>query len=135
MTVATEKTGPLSRRGGREDVTGKGEIVVRLRLFGFGDRPSRVRHQTVTLPEGATLETLFAWWRRERRAMLPDVQAIIVQQPVEGGPFGAKGLGESPVIHPPAALANAIAHATGVRLTSLPITAEKILRALKDKHG
>ncbi|MBF8284003.1 MAG: aldehyde oxidase and xanthine dehydrogenase molybdopterin binding protein [Anaerolineales bacterium] len=68
-------------------------------------------------------------------ADVPDVQAILVQHPVEGGPFGAKGLGESPVIHPPAALANAIAHATGVRLTSLPITAEKILRALKEKHG
>jgi CO/xanthine dehydrogenase Mo-binding subunit len=64
----------------------------------------------------------------------PPVQAIIVQHPVEGGPHGAKGLGESPVIAPPAAIANAIYRATGERIKSLPITAEKILMALR-KEG
>src|SRR5262249_31376316 len=50
-------------------------------------------------------------------------------QPSRVGPFGAKGVGEPPNIEPPAAVANAIAAATGVRLSSLPITAEKIVRA------
>jgi CO/xanthine dehydrogenase Mo-binding subunit len=66
-------------------------------------------------------------------ADVPDVQAILVEHPAAGGPFGAKGLGESPVIHPPAAIANAVAQATGVRIHSLPITAEKVLRALKER--
>jgi CO/xanthine dehydrogenase Mo-binding subunit len=66
-------------------------------------------------------------------ADVPDVQAILVEHPAAGGPFGAKGLGESPVIHPPAAIANAVAQATGVRFHSLPITAEKVLRALREQ--
>ena len=65
---------------------------------------------------------------------VPEVQAIIVQKPVEGGPHGAKGLGEFPVIEPPAAIANAIYRATNARIRSLPITAEKILMALR-KEG
>jgi CO/xanthine dehydrogenase Mo-binding subunit len=67
-------------------------------------------------------------------ADVPDVQAILVEHPAVGGPFGAKGLGESPVIHPPAAIANAVAQAIGVRLYNLPITAEKVLRAIRKKR-
>jgi CO/xanthine dehydrogenase Mo-binding subunit len=62
-------------------------------------------------------------------ADVPEVQAILVQHPVEEGSFGNKGLGEPPVVPGPAALANAVAQAAGVRLTSLPLTAEKILLA------
>jgi CO/xanthine dehydrogenase Mo-binding subunit len=57
---------------------------------------------------------------------VPRVQTILVQHPSLVGPFGAKGVGEPPNIEPPAAVANAVASATGVRVTSLPITAEKI---------
>jgi CO/xanthine dehydrogenase Mo-binding subunit len=60
---------------------------------------------------------------------VPEVEAILVQHPVDGGPFGAKGLGEPPVIPGPAALANAIRRASGVRLRSLPLTPEKVLMA------
>jgi CO/xanthine dehydrogenase Mo-binding subunit len=63
-------------------------------------------------------------------ADVPEVEAILVQHPVEGGPFGAKGLGEPPVIPGPAALANAVSRATGARLRSLPITPEKVLMAI-----
>lgn len=47
------------------------------------------------------------------------------------GPFGAKGIGESATNDAATAVANAISHATGVRIKELPITPEKILRALK----
>jgi CO/xanthine dehydrogenase Mo-binding subunit len=60
---------------------------------------------------------------------VPRVQTILVQHPSLVGPFGAKGVGEPPNIEPPAAVANAVASATGVRITSLPITAEKIALA------
>ncbi len=66
-------------------------------------------------------------------ADVPEVQAIIVEHPVEAGPFGAKGIGEAPVIPPPAALANAIRRAVGVRMRQLPMTPEKILHALRAK--
>lgn len=53
-------------------------IVVRLRLFGFGNRPSRFRSQTVTLSEGATVGTLLAWWRQAERVVLSDHLLVIV---------------------------------------------------------
>jgi CO/xanthine dehydrogenase Mo-binding subunit len=68
-------------------------------------------------------------------ADVPDIEVILLEHPTEGGPFGAKGLGEPPVIHPPAAIANALAQATGVRFHSLPLTAEKVLFALRNQHG
>lgn len=51
----------------------------------------------------------------------------------ESGPYGAKSVGEIGIDTPPAAIANAIANALGVRITTLPITPEKILQAYKRK--
>ena len=49
-------------------------------------------------------------------------------------PFGAKGIGE-PVLVPTApAIANAVYDATGIRISDLPITPEKVLAALKEKR-
>lgn len=53
----------------------------------------------------------------------------------ESGPFGAKSVGEIGIDTPPAAIANAIYNAVGVRITSLPITPEKILKALQRKEA
>jgi CO/xanthine dehydrogenase Mo-binding subunit len=47
------------------------------------------------------------------------------------GPFGAKGLGEPPIIHVPAAVAAAVREASGAHVTELPLTAERVARALK----
>ncbi|MEE1551271.1 MAG: hypothetical protein V1244_06570, partial [Nitrospinaceae bacterium] len=47
------------------------------------------------------------------------------------GPFGAKGVGEPTAVPTAAAILNAVHDAVGVRITSLPATAEKILRAIK----
>jgi len=58
---------------------------------------------------------------------VPRIESILVEHPGRVGPFGAKGVGEPPNIEPPAAVANAIAAAVGARITSLPITAEKIV--------
>jgi CO/xanthine dehydrogenase Mo-binding subunit len=58
---------------------------------------------------------------------VPRVESILVEHRSQVGPFGAKGVGEPPNIEPPAAVANAIAAAVGARITSLPITAEKIV--------
>ncbi len=63
---------------------------------------------------------------------IPEIQTIIVEYPGPIGPFGAKAMGEPPVDLPAAALANAVAHATGSRIFSIPLTAEKVLFAIKD---
>lgn len=52
----------------------------------------------------------------------------------KSGPYGAKSVGEIGIDTPPAAIANAIYNAVGVRITSLPITPEKILKAIKRKE-
>lgn len=65
----------------------------------------------------------------------PEVETIIIEIPSEHGPFGARGVGEPPVTPTAAAVANAIAHATGVRMTSIPMTPPDVLRALKSNNG
>ena len=46
-------------------------------------------------------------------------------------PFGARGVGETPIVPPAAAIANAIYRATGKRLNELPMTPARILEALE----
>jgi hypothetical protein len=62
---------------------------------------------------------------------MPPIENILIEVPTEAGPFGARAVAEPPGFGPPAAIANAIADATGVRLKELPLSAEKILRALQ----
>lgn len=69
---------------------------------------------------------------------LPLIEPVIVEEADEEGPFGARGIGEPPILAMAPAIANAIADAVGVRITSLPITAEKVLQALRERkaaHG
>ena len=56
---------------------------------------------------------------------------IFVDSYEESGPFGAKSVGEIGIDTPPAALANAVYNALGVRITSLPITSEKIFKEIR----
>ncbi|HEX6008183.1 MAG TPA: molybdopterin cofactor-binding domain-containing protein, partial [Burkholderiales bacterium] len=63
-------------------------------------------------------------------AMMPKLHVAFAESYEPSGPFGAKGLGEIGLDAIPAAIANAIADAVGVRIHELPITSEKIHRAL-----
>ena len=63
---------------------------------------------------------------------LVDMDSIILQRPLESGPCGAKGVGEMTANSPIAAIVNAVSDAIGVRITSVPITPEKVLRALDE---
>jgi CO/xanthine dehydrogenase Mo-binding subunit len=62
------------------------------------------------------------------------VRPIVVQVPHEDGPFGAKGAGETGALTVAPAIANAIEDAVGVRIRDLPITPERVLRALAEKN-
>jgi len=55
-----------------------------------------------------------------------------VEVPAPEGPLGARGIGEAPVIPGPAAIANAVAAATGLRLRDLPMNRLRVWRALND---
>lgn len=61
---------------------------------------------------------------------IPDIDVHFIEVDDGYGPFGAKTAGESGIILAPAAVANAVANATGKRMTSLPITRDKILGAM-----
>jgi CO/xanthine dehydrogenase Mo-binding subunit len=65
---------------------------------------------------------------------VPEIETLIVEVPAPDGPFGAKGIGEAPVVAAPAAIANAVAAAAGVRMHRLPITAPRLWAAL-EAHG
>jgi len=64
----------------------------------------------------------------------PDIEVDIVDSYDPTGPFGAKGVGEPTLVPTAAAIGNAIYDAVGVRITSLPATAEKVFKALQAKR-
>ena len=66
---------------------------------------------------------------------LPMIDAIIVEVPNPGHPYGVRGVGEVPIVPPPAALANAIFHAVGVRMNTLPATPARIVSELNKQIG
>jgi len=63
----------------------------------------------------------------------PEYTGVILERPSDDGPFGAKGVGEMTANSPIPAIANAIFNAVGVRVDSLPITPEKVLRGILAK--
>ena len=62
---------------------------------------------------------------------VPEIETLIVEVPAPDGPFGAKGIGEAPVVGAPAAIANAVAAATGTRIRELPMTPPRVWKALR----
>ncbi|HEX2115626.1 MAG TPA: molybdopterin cofactor-binding domain-containing protein, partial [Alphaproteobacteria bacterium] len=63
-----------------------------------------------------------------------EIHSHIVEHPEPDGPFGAKGVGEIGINVVAAAIANAVADATGVRIRQLPMTPERILRAMLEQE-
>jgi CO/xanthine dehydrogenase Mo-binding subunit len=86
--------------------------------------------EEVILDKGNTLTPSLAEYLIPTSVDAPDVKTIMVESGGGVGPFGAKGLGEPSCVSVAAAFANAVADAIGVRVYDLPVTAEKIIRAL-----
>ncbi len=63
---------------------------------------------------------------------LPMIDAVIVEVPNPGHPYGVRGVGETSIVPPLAAIANSVSAATGVRLTHLPMSPPRIRKALAD---
>jgi putative selenate reductase molybdopterin-binding subunit len=80
---------------------------------------------------GVPLATTFASYRMPGTTSMPAVETILVEAPGAAGPYGAKGVGEPGLVPTAAAIANAIYDAIGVRLRELPMTPERVLRALR----
>src|SRR5256885_15597862 len=61
---------------------------------------------------------------------LPMLEAVMIEVPNPRHPFGARGVGEVPIVPPMAAVANAVADATGIRMRDLPISPPKLRAAI-----
>jgi len=66
---------------------------------------------------------------------VPMIDTVILETPNLGHPFGIRGAGEVPIVPPPAAVANAIYRAVGVRMNRLPMSPGAVLEALWAKEG
>lgn len=62
-------------------------------------------------------------------------QQILIENPQPGGPYGARGVAEHPMISIPSAIGNALYDALGIEFTSLPLTYERILREIRESAG
>ncbi|HKW92719.1 MAG TPA: xanthine dehydrogenase family protein molybdopterin-binding subunit [Methylomirabilota bacterium] len=86
--------------------------------------------EELVIREGRVLNPQFMEYALLPAAEMPEIAVRLIETVDEAGPFGAKGLGESGVIPVAAAVANAVQDAVGVRLTELPMTPERVFRAL-----
>jgi CO/xanthine dehydrogenase Mo-binding subunit len=66
---------------------------------------------------------------------LPMIDTVIVEVPNPRHPYGVRGVGETPIVPPMAAVANAVANATGVRFTDLPLSPPRVLKALDEARA
>jgi CO/xanthine dehydrogenase Mo-binding subunit len=93
-----------------------------------------LREQLVHDEDGGLVSGSFLDYALPRAADVGRIEHTIVEVPAPDGPLGAKGIGEGPVIAGAAAVANAVAAATGLRLRDLPMTAPRVWRALQARH-
>ena len=84
---------------------------------------------------GHMLNSSFLDYRMATCLDLPMIEAVIVEVPNPGHPYGVRGVGEVPIVPPMAALSNAISNATGVRLTKLPMSPDAVFTALDSHHA
>jgi CO/xanthine dehydrogenase Mo-binding subunit len=62
---------------------------------------------------------------------LPPIDTVILEIPNPGHPYGVRGVGETPIVPPLAALSNAVSRAIGVRMSALPMSPPRVLKAIK----
>ncbi len=92
--------------------------------------------QEEILADSGRVTTLsFADFKLPNVADLPSMETVLVASTGGTGPYRVKAIGEAPLLGVAPAIANAIRDATGVRMKSLPITAERMLAALRDVRG
>jgi CO/xanthine dehydrogenase Mo-binding subunit len=84
--------------------------------------------------QGQMLNSSFLDYRMPISLDLPMIDTVIVEIANTGHPFGVRGVGEVPIVPPMAAVANAIYHAVGVRMSQLPMSPSRILEALWAKQ-
>jgi CO/xanthine dehydrogenase Mo-binding subunit len=88
--------------------------------------------EQLVIEQGKVITTNFGESKIPSIRDIPPLKTVIQEFPVGNGPYGGMSIGEPPVLVAAAAIANAVQDAVGVRIYDLPITAEKVLMALKE---
>jgi carbon-monoxide dehydrogenase large subunit len=109
------------------------ELVKAQMEGGFIQGMSSALFEEIKLKEGVMQNPSFVDYRIATTTDIPDqMETIIVEVPQDDGPWGARGIGEHPMVPTIAALANAIHDAVGVRMVGPPYSAEKVYLAMLD---
>ena len=80
--------------------------------------------------QGKLLNTSFLDYRMPTAVDVPSIETVLVEVPNPGHPYGVRGVAETPVTPPPAAIAIALHRALGIRLSELPMSPERVLREM-----
>jgi xanthine dehydrogenase molybdenum-binding subunit len=88
--------------------------------------------ESYIIEDGVPWSTLLARYKMPSIKHAPRIVSHLVEHKTTDGPFGAKGVGELPSINTSPAICNAIYNATGVRVFSLPVDQDALLRALRN---
>ncbi len=91
--------------------------------------------EEVILKEGITLTPSFSEYLLPTSMDLPELETLLIESGDGVGPFGSKGVGEPSVCSVAPAIANAIYDAVGIRINELPLTPERILKALRKEEN
>jgi xanthine dehydrogenase molybdenum-binding subunit len=83
--------------------------------------------------KGELVNASFLDYRMPTSLDLPMIEPVIVEVPDPNHPYGVRGVGEVPIVPPPAALANAIHRAVGVRMAVLPMSPGRVVKAIQAK--
>jgi CO/xanthine dehydrogenase Mo-binding subunit len=83
--------------------------------------------------DGTLANTTFLDYRMPTALDLPMTDTVILETPNPGHPYGVRGAGEASILNPPAAVANAIYKAVGIRMNSLPMSPRAVLEKLLDQ--
>jgi len=84
---------------------------------------------------GQSMTRSYIQYPLPRAADIPDIEVVFIEGEDPNGPYGAKAIGEIVLVPPGAAIANAVADATGVRIRELPLTPDRVLTALRERDA
>ena len=91
--------------------------------------------EELTVEDGRVATLSFGDYKIPTSLDIPELRTVLLESGAGVGPYAIKGIGETPNVPVAAAIANAVADAAGVRIADLPLTSEKVYRALRDHES
>jgi 4-hydroxybenzoyl-CoA reductase subunit alpha len=93
---------------------------------------SQVLYEETIMEDGQVMNPSRLDYKMPRAYEMPEVDHIIVETIDPNGPFGAKEVGEGPIVCTMQAIANAVANALGTRIHEMPLSPWRVVKAAKD---